>query len=67
MSVVQLWNFFLYNISIFLFRSVDIIFTTLTKNTIKIEKLKKTSIIIFLVTAPLTFLIEIFLLSFFYE
>ena len=53
--------------SIFLFRSVDIIFITLTKNTIKIEKLKKMSIIIFLVTALLLFLIKNCLLSFFYE
>ena len=52
---------------IFLFWSADIIFSTLAKNTIKIEKLKKRSIIILLVTIPLLFLTKNCLLSFFYE
>ena len=43
------------NIYIFLCLSDDIVFITFTQNTIEIEKLKITSIIIFLVTAPLLF------------
>ena len=41
---------------IFLFLSADIIFSTLAKNVIKNQKLKKRSMIIFLVTTPLSFL-----------
>ena len=49
---------------IFLFLSADIIFSTLDKNTIKNLKLKKSSIIIFLVTTPLLFLTKNCLLLF---
>ena len=47
MDVIQLWNFFLIKILIFLFWSADTIFITLTKNALKIFKLEKMFKIIF--------------------
>ena len=52
MDVVQLWNFFLYSTFIYIFWSIDIIFSNLTKNALKIFKLEKIVLNKFILVAP---------------
>ena len=65
MDVVQLWNFLLYNTFIYIFWSIDIVFSNLTKNALKFSKLEKIVLHKFILVAPIMIFEQKTIITFF--